>query len=491
MGTALEDRDHPVTMEFVQILATLEMQSDPETSFPKYDEAHKEAWEKARDDYLTAFDRKIVDHMSAMARSLQNKSGTARSVSVSQLLQSDVALTPATKAQLRQMLVASWDSLPLRKRNELIQYRWSQVGGLELMPILRAIVAGEPNRNHDIDKPDRASALRWIYELAPDEGRELILREIANPQGDIRIEVLGLLAERELPQIEQPLITKLQEGNGSDIDFQLLERYGSLRALPDIKAIYEHHLGEWACAPQDALLRYLLRVEPEYGIARVSDALGYRRTTGCYKFQLTRLYEDIRRPKLEEIAIDALDDPSPEVTTDAAQALAKYGSPRAEQALWERLEKFHDKWKNSQDELHWRPGVQPDLQAEIRLEQVLVQAITNGQAWFATENTITRLKELASPQVESELDGVLHEIRSGDYALNLNWWPEGNLNYTVGRYSGRGMPELKEKLAQLPLGTHLNLITTRAERDHHLREFVDVEDAAAVDGLVLQIQTPR
>ncbi|PYX79920.1 MAG: hypothetical protein DMG70_26040, partial [Acidobacteria bacterium] len=169
-----------------------------------------------------------------------------------------------------------------------------------------------------------------------------ILREIANPQGDIGIDVLGLLPDGELPQIERPLVTKLQKGTGSDVDFQLIERYASVRALPEIKAIYTSHRGEWACAPQIAMLRYSLPVAPDYGITEVSDALGRRRTTGCYKLQLTGLNEDIRRPKLERLAIDALDDPSSEVARDAAQALGKFGSLKAEAALWARLEKFHD-----------------------------------------------------------------------------------------------------------------------------------------------------
>jgi len=491
MKAALKDPQHPVTQEFVQTLTTLEMQSDPKYRLPKYDEANKEAWMKERDAYFALFNKQVADHMSGVGASLQGKVEKARAVSVSELLQSDATLNPAAKVQLRQLLLASWDSLPVRQRNELIQYRWEQVGGPELLPILRTIIAGEPNRNHEIDKPDRVSALRRIYELAPYQGRELILHEIANPKGDIGINVLGLLPEPELPQVEQPLIAKLKIGNGDEIDFQLLERYGSERALPEIKAIYEAHRGEWACAPQDAMLRYFLRVRPDYGVAQVSDALGQRKVTGCYKFQLTALNEDIRRPKLEQIAIGALNDPSPEVARNAAEALEKYGSGKAEAALWARLEKFHEQWKDRADELHYRLGAMPEVLAEVGLEQVLVQAISSGQGWFATEDTIAKLKDLATPQMQAELDGVLQEIQSGEYGLNLNWWPEGTLNYSVGRYSGKGIAALKQKLAQFPSGAHLNLITTIAERDRHRTEFAEVEDAAAANALVLQIQTPR
>jgi hypothetical protein len=133
-----------------------------------------------------------------------------------------------------------------------------------------------------------------------------------------------------------------------------------------------------------------------------------------------------------------------------------------------------------------------EILEEIRLEQVLVQAIENGQAWLATEQTIRRLKDFASPEMQPELDAVLLEIQRDEYALTLNWWPEGELQYSIGRYSGRGMPALKQKLGQFPPGTHFNSVTTIAEHDRHRLEFAEVEEAAAADGLILNLEkVPR
>jgi hypothetical protein len=491
MKTALTDSQHPVTQEFVQTLAILETQSDPKSRLPKYDENDEEAWIKARDAYQAAFDKEVSDQMSKVAAALQDKAGAARAVTVSELLQSDLPLDAAARSQLRQMLLTSWGSLPVRRQNELIQYRWEQVGGPEWLSVLRTIVDGEPNRNREMDKLDRAPALRRIYEISPDQGHGLILREIVSPKGDIGIDVLGLLPEPELPQIEQRIVAKLKTGNGNDLDFQLLERYASRRAFPEVRSLYEVHRGEWACVPQTALLRYFLRVEPGYGTAQVRDAIGQRKATGCYKFQLTGLGEQIREPKIEQLAIESLNDPSVEVVQNAAEALGRFGSQKSEGALWTRLEKFHAHWKDRTDELHYRPGMQSDIQKEVRLEQVLVQALVDGQAWLATEDTIHKLKDIASLQMQQELDGVLAEIERGEYSLNLNWWPEGTLNYSIGRYTGKGMIALREKLAEFPAGTHLDLITTVAERNLHPSEFAEVESAAIRDGLVLKTQTPR
>jgi hypothetical protein len=388
------------------------------------------------------------------------------------------------------MLVTSWDALPVTRQNELILYRWEQIVDPQFLPILRSIVEGPANPGHEINKPDRATALRRIYELSPGEGRQRILRELANPRGDIDINVLGMLAERELPQLDVPLVTKIKAGNALDTDFQLLQRYASIEVLSGVQLVYSAHRGEWACIPQSAILRYFLRIKPDYGVAQVEDALGQRKTTGCYTNQLAALEEDLRRPKLQQIAIRSLDDPSPELAANAAEALAKYGSPRAEAALWTRMAKFHEHWKSNSDELRWL-GAKPEVQMEARLEQVLVSAILNGQAWFPSEDAIRRLKELSSPQMQPELDGVLQESQSGRYEVSINWWPAGVLDFTVGRYTGKGMPALKDKLAQLPANVQLHLVTTVAERDRHRAEFSELQAAASANSLPLQIETPR
>jgi hypothetical protein len=72
-------------------------------------------------------------------------------------------------------------------------------------------------------------------------------------------------------------------------------------------------------------------------------------------------------PKTERIAIDALNDPATDVVRSAAEALDRYGSREAEGALWIRLEKFHEQWRDRADELHYRLGAKPDVFAEVGL----------------------------------------------------------------------------------------------------------------------------
>ena len=126
-------------------------------------------------------------------------------------------------------------------------------------------------------------------------------------------------------------------------------------------------------------------------------------------FHLSR-FGSLWNPKIERIAIDALNDPATDVVRSAAEALGRHGSGKAEGALWTRLEKFHEQWRDRADELHYRLGARPDVLAEVGLEQVLVQAIAVDRLGWPTEDTIHRSKDLASPQMQPELESTLQEV---------------------------------------------------------------------------------
>jgi hypothetical protein len=488
---AMADPQHAVTRELVQTLALLQIQSGPGYKLPPYDEKRKDAWVKQRDAKMQAYNKTVSEELSHVTATLDSKSGKARAVTVNTLLMEDSNLSEAAHVQLRHLLVASWDSLPAKKQNELIEYRWDEIDGPELLPILRGIANSPPNPGHNMETVQRGPALRHLYELDPTEGRDLILREILNPKGDIGMSVLGILPDKELPQIEEPILARLRVHNDTSVDFRLIERYATARPLTELKAIYEKARGKWACDPQAALLSYFLRIDPNYGVAEISAALNEREFTGCYKMVFSDFGVALHMPRVEKIAIIALNDPSPEVAANAAGALGKYGSAKVEPVLWERLRKFHEKWGDKSDQLRYRPGLSSELQAEGMLEYSLIHAIANGQAWLCGPDKLQRLSEIVTTERKQEVEGIFKEWQNGQFFLNMNWWPTGELDYTVAYFSGHGMEDLKEKLIQFPLGTHLASVMTVAQRNRHQAEVTEVENTAAGSGLHLDIQTPR
>jgi hypothetical protein len=489
MKAELSDPDHPVTRDYISTLVELEMLADPKLRLPPYDPNRQEEWRHATDAYYAEVERRIDEYMQQA--STAPRDAAALATTASEMLQSGLPLNPEAKTHWRQLLIANSATLPIEKQNELIEYRWAEVGGPEWLPVLQQIVDGPANPNRSLNQPNREYALLRIWQVAPEEAQPLMLQEIAKPPGDIGIGVLGLLPERTLPQFEAEWLKAIEQGGAADVVYQLFDRYGTGQTLPALQSIYEAHRGEWACFPQTAMLRYFLRVNPEYGLKELTAALALRKTTGCFRSQLSELHEFARIPQVEKLAIRQLNDPAPSAASDAALALQRYGSPAAESALWTRLEKLHQQWKDKPDELlHPQPNMIV-FDSESGLEQALVQGILDGQAWFADAATVQRLKELSSPTMQSGFEGTLQKLESGEFMLNMTWWPEDELDYTLGWYSGKGMASFKEKLAQFPSGSRFRLLTTKAMQQAHQAEFAEAERAASANGQTIAVLTPR
>lgn len=489
MKVELSNPDHPVTREYVSTLVALEMLSDPKLRLPPFDANHKEEWSRASEAHFIDFDRRVNAYLQQA--SAAPRDAAALATTASEMLQSGLPMSPGKKAHWRQALISNWNTVPVEKQNQLIESRWEDVRGPEWLSILEQIVAGPPNPRRAINEPNRETALLRILEVESTAAHDLILREIAKPQGDISISVLGRLSERSLPQFETAWIDAIRRGDSGDIFFQLIGRYGSEHSLPALQSIYEARRGEWACAPQTAMLRYFLRVKPDYGLQELTAAMASRKSTGCYRWQLSELREYANAPQVQKLAIQLLDDPAPSVASDAAKVLQQYGSSQAEKALFLRLEKFHEQWKDKPDEL-LHPSQKPVVfDSESGLEQTLVQAIENGQAWFADATTIRRLKDLSSPAMQNSLDDALDILSKGEFTVDMNWWTTDELKYTLGWYSGDGMSSFKEKLAQFPSGSHFRLMTTKAQQDAHQAEFSEAQRTAAENGETLEILAPR
>ena len=179
----------------------------------------------------------------------------AEAATASEMLLSGLPLSEGEKTRWRQVLLSNWSTLPIEKQNELIEYRWAQVGGPEWLPVLQQIVSGPANPNRAMNKPNREAALLRLWQGSPEEARSLMMQEMAKPQGDIHISVLGQLPEHSFPQFEAGWLHAIRQEGATDAVFQLIDRYGSENVLPAVQSIYEAHGGEWACTPQTAMLR--------------------------------------------------------------------------------------------------------------------------------------------------------------------------------------------------------------------------------------------
>jgi len=113
-----------------------------------------------------------------------------------------------------------------------------------------------------------------------------------------------------------------------------------------VKAVYERSAGKWACDIEDSLVSYFLRVDRHYGLERVRAKAG-----NCMPESLKPVVAGGHWSAVEPAIIAHLNDTDPWAAGNAAETLARYGSPKAEKALWRRVRAFHEQWVDREADL--------------------------------------------------------------------------------------------------------------------------------------------
>lgn len=464
---ALADPDHPIDARFLYILRMV--RSDPGTTSANWREDQQRGVEE-------------------LFLALPNKRGKALSISLSTAVNeawNGNALSQQTTGKLVNQLVSMFDQLPLNEQNSLLTYRWDKIKSPAMLPILRRYAQSyrdfpEMRESNAYDSLQlSASALRHWYELDPVGARPAIIKEITRPRPRFNARVLGILPDETLPEVDFALSQHFiasDDLDGSSHLASLIARYGTATILPQITEKLDAHIGKWACAIQNPILAYVLRVNPQLARPRIEQAVAARGKdfTACNH----GLFQDVSAihydPVLEEIGIDSLDDPDPEVAMTAATMLGQFGSPAAEAALWQRYASWSQKWVGRESELDIVMGEHLDDRTyHLGLGQNLIQALTTGKSWLSDKNKLQRLSGLSSVRrLHQQLENYLKLWEDQPLTIFFNSTPTG-FEARVAQYEFHSMDALKEKFTQFPSGTKFFLSTPPVEstvKDRSLTE---------------------
>jgi hypothetical protein len=353
---------------------------------------------------------------------LDRKVGQARAVSLKTLFDDPFAgnatsLRAAPTAlvnKLKQEFAAAFLGLTEADQDMMLRNRWEKFAGPAMLPVLRHIYE---NPSTHVFPPTSGIALRRLYELDPVQGRELILAQIESAHPRVGIETLGLLPEKELPG----------------------------------------RVGNMPCAPQAALLAYCLRAEPETGRDMLERAVASR-ATGCSGTVLTDTARLYMSPELETVALVVLSDPNPEIAASSATMLGRYGSPAAEQPLWQRFEQWHSVWEGREAELpdrSWGEGIANS--SETTLEMALLNALATGQAWWVGPQELRRLRALCVSRWSGRNADATVQQGSVGPLIAVNSFGSGTYMASLSQYQLDSIEALKEKVSQFPKGTGFTL----------------------------------
>ncbi len=354
-------------------------------------------------------------------------------------------------AELRKRMAGEFLNLPASDQFELLGDRWPHIASPAMLPVLRQLYNNPPPGPNE---QFVALVLKRIAELAPPEGRALVLKEMQRQHPRLDLRFVHLLPDKEIPELDEPLAANLEASNGEDMTIvELIGRYATTAIFPRVLAMEEDRVGKMPCEAQAAFLAYAFKADAVTGAQMLEKALAARKATGCYTLMLGEVSLRRNAPEVEQSAITDLDDPDPEVAASAAVALGRYGSPSAEQPLWDRLRKWHLAWAGRAAELPNGTGSALTNGLQTALETALVNALATAQSWYAGPEKLQRVRALCVSQwARGQVDNMLNTLSSTPL-IGVNAFGDGRFGGTVYQYQMDSINALEEKLAQLPRGT--------------------------------------
>jgi hypothetical protein len=393
------------------------------------------------------------EYAARLIASLPSKEPQARVISLNTLLDStnhdggDASWLPPVAASI----IADFRSLPSNMQTNLLLSRWNIIGSPAMLPVLREIYAYplEQQAARDI-------AVRRIYELAPEEGRRIVLSQLAGQNTYLSLSTLEMLPDRNLPELNDILASRLEAGQYAD---SLILRYatgdivqrveqGYLKRNQELDQQKLPHCG-------GPLIYYFLQYDAAFGEKELrSDMNKPAAVPACYDigFQFQSLDRNAYSPALERLAIEFLSSPKVPVKRGAAEVLGKYGSPAAQKPLWDTLEYFHSWWMGREEQLDEQSG-----QEGAQFERALRIALAQADGWVLQEDGLNRLLALCSSNwCKQEIGEWLAHAKS-PIEIRVMAGADG-FQATMALYDIHSAGQMRSKVQQFPKGTVFRIV---------------------------------
>ncbi len=418
----------------------------------------------------------LVETMLRLHDALDKKTGKAKVVSADALTREvrniqmfDKAKIPEKLLSIGRTLIEDFENLSPMDQFRCLRnyYQWKEIAGPEMLPALRRLYKNPPESEHPAQSPEESIAtfaLGRIYELAPDEGRELILDEIASLHPRVGISVLGSLPDQSLPDLEKKLCTNLKKQTQDDSDNKdailtayLIERYATPDIYPTLKTIYEESLANTESSLQAPLLAYFLRVQPDYGVEKIRLCAIPQSEQDYYSTAslLNKIGELHPHPVLEELAIPLLDDMDQFSTYEICQVLLNYGSEKSETALLDRYMKWHEQWKDRVEELNLNRDHGEEISTAVGIERDLFKSLVHARGWYWDVDRLEQFRPYClTGNTKKVLDYCIKDRRDNP-KISVQSDRLNNLQFSIAGIETSDLNVVKQKLAQLPPGKSL------------------------------------
>jgi hypothetical protein len=258
--------------------------------------------------------------------------------------------------------------------------------------------------------------LRRLTEVAPDEGRRLILEEIRSGQHAIRYDSLAALPDGAMPELDAALQARYSSPSATDpvarnqdrgTTAWLIARYGSAALLPFVRTVLRQPLP--GCDVEGGLVAYLLKYDAIAGEERLSPGFDRTGPAMCVA-PLTAVAAHYWDDRVEAAAVQTLESADVGRVIDAAQLLGRRGSSAAKRPLLDRLTSWSAEWHGRAAELVGRgpdSGSSPAL-----IENDVVNALFQNERFALTKADALTIRGLCvTDQCRTTVDGRARAIQ--------------------------------------------------------------------------------
>jgi hypothetical protein len=290
---------------------------------------------------------------------------------------------------------------------------WALLDRPWILPALRQVYAGAHCTGMGSCADASGLALTRLYELAPDEGRSLILDEIRTGAHGIGYDALAILPDAALPELDGVLQARYSTPGATNLPTRLqdrgtttwlMARYGSPTLLPFVMSQLARRS---SCVIEGALLAYLFKHDPPAALARLDPHLDLAARGGCL-IPLSSVAAHYWDDHVESAAIAELNDAAIHRVDDAVDVLGKHGSLAAKRALADRLAQWSAEWQGRAAELNPHlPYDSPEM-----LWNAIVQALFRNAQFALTASDVPAIRALCvTDDCRTTVDGLARGIK--------------------------------------------------------------------------------
>lgn len=485
----------PIPESYLRTLAIVSLYHQHPEWYPTLPKPGEREWPSQRSGLWSqrgAVAKEELRYAKLLAAAVAQKNEDARSLSLMSLLYLGASLTEVEMPE--EILSAAREQLPgvFRKllnvdQEYVLRRRWLELKSPAMLPVLKEIVEEEGWR-----QGPRGIALQRMYEMAPEQAKPYMLRELRSLSPTIPQDVLGLLPEQELPELDAVMLERLKQrhGDGASVSASyLLQRYASAAIEADVLDFFKQNAGHLVCETQANLLAYFLRVDPARGSGLLREGMESPAPKGCREELLRRLARIRMSPEVEQAALSALDDAEPRVVQGVLEVLQSHASKQSREPLLEHFRQWHE---------HWQPraGEVTESSDAARIETTYLDALSGAQAWLPTREELEALKDLCvSKRCRERAEQTVIYQRQMEHLIQMADYTEDETveHFGLGScYRVGDMERLKEKLLQYPKGSAFQLDARFKERQHVQRVFAELKPWMAEHGYGLTVYSePR